>query len=501
MCVLKLGDTVSIFGHLKHQQEDFAAKENHPGKAKISSALSQGEKREKAPNHHSSGPINIKIADMWDLPGTKRLLGLGQMDFVLKNIRFKTKREPFGLNIPSTRVKDLDAMEKIIFPEVPPEVLEKTNIEDQVQEMREWFKAWQNQDDSVRKYKYYFKGVLCYLEGSWMNTQNKPRTIFMQFLSKHIGALNYKNGKYRSLVSKEILELIVLKSHAVEWKYLVKCVPLCKDLPLHKLKLIDDIAMRKTYGITMEEFPLIRSARFQSAAEDNDYFDDGDEKGTKQAFLDILMRDVPGKDNFPANISQDVSNDSPQKHGRKPPLGNLGYYHKRSKIRKSAGTTNISNGLRVFGDDNPYLARNTRPEVSAMGGIACNSKIRKLKRANPRWSYAVPIEVVYLTPLSRWNPYGVRYHGNASVGGDGQDMPLDGANDTLYYLTPLNFFEKNDGTFREGDIARVNDGGGHPQVLVGSGMRTVTPAIPGVGRVRLRYPIIPIYKDGTKTDI
>ena len=33
--------------------------------------------------------------------------------------------------------------------------------------MREWFKAWKDQDYSVRDYREHFKAILCYLEGAW----------------------------------------------------------------------------------------------------------------------------------------------------------------------------------------------------------------------------------------------------------------------------------------------------------------------------------------------
>ena len=33
--------------------------------------------------------------------------------------------------------------------------------------MREWFKAWRDEDVSVRNYTQYFKHLLCYLEGAW----------------------------------------------------------------------------------------------------------------------------------------------------------------------------------------------------------------------------------------------------------------------------------------------------------------------------------------------
>ena len=41
--------------------------------------------------------------------------------------------------------------------------------QEQISEMREWFKAFHDQDYSVRDYRKYFKPVLCYMECSWDN--------------------------------------------------------------------------------------------------------------------------------------------------------------------------------------------------------------------------------------------------------------------------------------------------------------------------------------------
>jgi len=39
--------------------------------------------------------------------------------------------------------------------------------------MREWFKAWRDQNYTVRDYRPYFKPVLCYLEGAWTQSATK----------------------------------------------------------------------------------------------------------------------------------------------------------------------------------------------------------------------------------------------------------------------------------------------------------------------------------------
>jgi len=63
--------------------------------------------------------------------------------------------------------KGYHATEPIPYPDVPPEVTSKATVDEQIAEMREWFKAWKSQDYSVRDYRKYFNPVLCYLEGSW----------------------------------------------------------------------------------------------------------------------------------------------------------------------------------------------------------------------------------------------------------------------------------------------------------------------------------------------
>ena len=69
--------------------------------------------------------------------------------------------------------KRFKASENIEFPDVPPEVLEKETVKGHVEEMKKWFKAWKDQDDSKRDYNKYFKPILCYMEGFWVTTNIK----------------------------------------------------------------------------------------------------------------------------------------------------------------------------------------------------------------------------------------------------------------------------------------------------------------------------------------
>merc|ERR1719481_235465 len=58
-----------------------------------------------------------------------------------------------------------------------------------------------------------------------------------------------------------------------------------------------------------------------------------------------------------------------------------------------------------------------------------------------RWSYAIPIEVIYLTPLTKWNPYNVTYVEDDSEFVDGLsgqcgDEPLQNLKGNHFYMTP-----------------------------------------------------------------
>ena len=74
----------------------------------------------------------------------------------------------FSLKQPSTTSTAFHEVEDIQFPPVPDAVLQQDNVEDQITEMKKWFKAWTDQDSSERDYNAHFKPIMCYLEGAWV---------------------------------------------------------------------------------------------------------------------------------------------------------------------------------------------------------------------------------------------------------------------------------------------------------------------------------------------
>ena len=66
---------------------------------------------------------------------------MGELNVVLNGIEFRTRHNDYRLRMPSKTKKDYNLMEYIDFPPVPPAVLNKKTVHEQVLEMREWFRG------------------------------------------------------------------------------------------------------------------------------------------------------------------------------------------------------------------------------------------------------------------------------------------------------------------------------------------------------------------------
>ena len=118
-------------------------------------------------------------------------------------------------------------------------------------------------------------------------------------------------------------------------------------------------------------------------------------------------------------------------------------------------------------------------------------------------SYAIPLEIIYLTPLHKWNPYNITYKGeqrsdlgktvtaNGRNGGKTKDKAYDGVNSRIYYITPNAFFAGTETHVDAADTTRgavgVLDPTGEVGTVRASGTRIFLPNIPGVGILRQRY--------------
>ena len=165
---------------------------------------------------------------------------------------------------------------------------------------------------------------------------------------------------------------------------------------------------------------------------------------------------MPGKDNYPGSLTDEafdlsVLNLDPEHAGK---TLNVARYHRWFKVgAKGAMGTSIRH--RGYADENLFMAMTTQPKVAGMTLHTCK-KLNNNKKIcgflNQKWSYAIPLEIIFLTPLSKWNPHDIEYKGDAKStlgqtveangrnGGKTEKKAFDGIHSRKFYQTPVEFF-------------------------------------------------------------
>ena len=134
---------------------------------------------------------------------------------------------------------------------------------------------------------------------------------------------------------------------------------------------------------------------------------------------------------------------------------------------------------------------------------------RRCTEHEQKVSYAIPLEIHYLTPLHTWNPHNLIYKGDQKSvlgktvtadgrnGGKTKEKAYDGLHSRIYYITPNEFFT---GTERDKDAADTTKGtvgvldpSGEVRLVRASGVRIFLPNIPGIGTLRQRYSNILLF--------
>ena len=209
------------------------------------------------------------------------------------------------------------------------------------------------------------------------------------------------------------------------------------------------------------------------------------------------MEQIPGKDNYPADITEpafDGSGDDLYSANPKTPekMLNLGYYH-RAFLQRSKDGKRSHRDQRTF-SDRVFVSHTTSGRIAPQVYTDMNGQ--KVER---RVSFAIPVEVIWLTPLHSWNPYNIPF--SDSVTGKGtESSPYSGIAKREYYMTPTEFFTGD----VEGDAADTVAG----EVFVttpqgvkktrASAVRILFPKIAGIdGIIRQRYPIMPVHGEGS----
>lgn len=130
------------------------------------------------------------------------------------------------------------------------------------------------------------------------------------------------------------------------------------------------------------------------------------------------------------------------------------------------------------------------------------------EKSHEKWTWAIPLELIYLTPLHKWNPYDLEMKTEAEQTkggrtGDATDAAkaFDGLSKRYFAQTPINFYSGDPEAKDPADTAKssygVLDKQGVLRNTVASGINTHFRKIEGVGGgLRQRFPIFPVHVAG-----
>ena len=465
------------------------------------------------------------LAAIHDHANNIRTVGLGELNVVLNGVEFATRHNDYAMSMPSTTSKKYMGLQEIPYPEVPPEVTNKDTLKEQTDELREWFRAFKEQDHSVRDYRKYFKPTLCYMEGYWTTAVDKLDESFpsdrhfmdaatwfeMQEKVRFASASGRKsNSENYSFLPTTILEVANGTTPVYgQWNYRIACHPLKNDLPLNRLRLSNEMHARMFKKNPMDKHLLTRAARFEVNPVNSDKWKD---RSLRRTFLDELMGEVPGLDNYGANLT-DNSFDNLAQDPFTGETINSGFYNRwfRTSAKDAMGESVHHRG---FSDGSVYMAMNTQEPIATSKLTVCVKKEKKKcieeKTTEQKWSYAIPLEIIYLTPLINWNPYDIAYKGwqnspqgrtvvaNGRNGGFSPEKAYNGNNRNKYFRTPAEFFSGEvDGGNADtsGGNVGVLDKKGNVRTVRASGIKAIQ-SISGIGPIRTRYPIVPVHGHG-----
>jgi hypothetical protein len=304
-----------------------------------------------------------------------------------------------------------------------------------------------------------------------------------------------------------------------QWNYRILCHKLNTTVPLTKFRASEDLATRMKRKLSWDKYTQSRSARFELDRGLNPDISEFREKDMRRNFLDRLMEEIPGKNNYGGRI-EDGGFDAKVMNFDGTETLDVSRYHRWFKLQQK-DAMGRQDAHRGYSDQYLFAAKTTHDRVSGLRMRMCKRiagpdgvKKKICETRNERWSYAVPLEIIYLTPLSKWNPYGIKFNpsctGQVNTGdsrkGEGLCSVMSRAKkhacDKFYYITPADFFS-GDGTGEKdpADTAKKGfcmlDKNNNGVIATPSGTRIMFPNIKGVGVLRQRFPISPIHGHGS----
>ncbi|KAJ9459536.1 hypothetical protein DIPPA_23853 [Diplonema papillatum] len=526
-------------------------------------------------------------ANMHNHANTHHTIGLGEFGAVLNGVQFTTRHNDYSLLENDDKVSPAVHTSKwppraraIPQPRVPPSVLRAGSVAKQVEEMREYFRAFKEQDTSIRDYRPYFPAVLCYLEGTWVESAEGVDEPFSSE-RHHIDAeswsdLNEKtyflfnNGQKNNLENLPYLPTTfrgmrsdgenTFEPIMAQWFYRISCKKLKEDVPTSRFRVRNDlhVQMKESKPATREKLSQTTRASFDvnpTVASKYNPSKSWPKGKTRWEYMDELMYQVSGLEGPRANLTDDSfgainvqftngdhlntafytryystsEKDAMGRTTKKRSFNDLLYAAQTTHSRVSPQSVCAD----VDADDARDKARETEcskiktydqcsehaewkaSEVSGeSSGAKCvwvGSKRRCVYKKcwEQRWSYAIPLEMVYLTPLHAWNPYNIAYaekstpeYKAVTAGGRSGSYakPYNGTRQNAYFRTPATFFgdlDEVDEADTSGSTTYVLDKKGTRRAVRATGHWIHFPEMGDLGKIRQRYPVFPVHEHGS----
>eukprot|EP00659_Diplonema_papillatum_P011400 gene11400-17544_t len=534
--------------------------------------------------YHQPSYTGSGAASMHNHANTHHTIGMGEFGAVLNGVQFTTRHNDYSLLenddsvTPAEHVSEWPPAPKDIEqPSVPPSVLNAGSVEQQTAEMREYFRAFKEQDTSIRDYRPYFPAVLSYLEGtwveassdidepfsserhhvdaeSWSDLNDKLNFLFNNGQKNNEENLPYLPTAFRGMRSdgENTFEPVM-----AQWFYRISCKKLKDDVPTSRFRVRNDlhVQMRESTPATREKLSKTARASFDvnpTLQKDYDPKSAWPKKQTRTEYLDELMSQISGFDGPNANLTDDSFGATTTEYRSRDRMNTAFYsrFYSTSQI-DAMGRTDKKRSF----NDLLFAAQTTHRRVSpqsvcddkyashpddderedicgslgsqslcaahpgwsadevdgATSGAKCTWWSRRdecqyRKCWEQRWSYAIPLEVVYLTPLHAWNPYNIEYHAEdpkivERTGGKGTaSRPYNGTNKDLYFRTPAGFYgdlDDVDAADTSGGTTYVLDKNGVSRAVRATGHWIHIPELGDLGSIRQRYPVFPVHEHGS----
>ncbi|XP_059177239.1 uncharacterized protein LOC131956699 [Physella acuta] len=462
--------------------------------------------------------IGKAVSAMHDHSNYNDTLGMGETIVVMNGVEFRTRHNDYRMVQPHPTSKVFRAVVNLSPPPIPPAVLSKPTVDLQITEMIEWFRAFYQQNYTVRDYRPYFRPAMCYMEGAWTldatiqepfasDRHNLVADSWLD-LQQQIRYTSYTGNKDLkenfSYLPTAIISINETTGKPVyaQWNYRILCKPYSGDIPTSYFRQQDDGPYQESYRQPLSRVLATRAARFRLS----EY---SDERFTWFTLLDKIFSEIPGADNIPdllneAAFGQDIYSQDSSNYTKL----NTGYYHRMLKTG-AAGAMGTSSVFRGFSDEMLFFAETTQPLIAPVAFKSCPNTTYCVTRYS-RFTYAIPLEVVYLSPLLSWNPYNLSiYASNKIVYANGRSGSTTNATrayngtspNSFYYLTPQAFYSSSTGESDPADTAGggvgVLDKQGNIRNVSASGIPILSLPIRGIGSIRFRYPIPPVHAEGS----